>query len=137
MSTVVSVFSHRAVCARVCLFATLLALATGIVAFPRAGTAQQGQPPFEFAVIGDLGYDPDEEPLFSNVMADLDAVPTLAFVVHDGDLSTPALACEDEFVVGRLALFQDSTHPLIYTPGDNEWTDCWQARAGRVDPLER
>ena len=26
---------------------------------------------------------------------------------------------------------------MVYTPGDNEWTDCWQDRAGRFDPLER
>src|SRR5690606_15664091 len=27
--------------------------------------------------------------------------------------------------------------PLVYVPGDNEWTDCGTARAGRFDPGER
>jgi len=26
---------------------------------------------------------------------------------------------------------------VVYTPGDNEWTDCWQPGAGGHDPLER
>src|SRR5690606_35598316 len=26
---------------------------------------------------------------------------------------------------------------LVYTPGDNEWTDCHRSRAGGFDPLER
>ena len=27
--------------------------------------------------------------------------------------------------------------PLVYTPGDNEWTDCHRANNGKYDPLER
>ena len=27
--------------------------------------------------------------------------------------------------------------PLFYTPGDNDWTDCWQARSGSFDPLDQ
>ena len=27
--------------------------------------------------------------------------------------------------------------PLIYTPGDNEWTDCHRRSNGGYDPLER
>jgi hypothetical protein len=34
----------------------------------------------------------------------------------------------------RLAQFRASTHPLVYTPGDNEWTDCAEVK---VDPLAR
>jgi hypothetical protein len=26
---------------------------------------------------------------------------------------------------------------VIYTPGDNDWTDCWEERAGSYDALER
>ncbi|MBY0429722.1 MAG: hypothetical protein K2Q10_00870, partial [Rhodospirillales bacterium] len=36
-----------------------------------------------------------------------------------------------------LELFQAFDGPLVYTPGDNEWTDCHRARAGGFDPLER
>ena len=27
--------------------------------------------------------------------------------------------------------------PLLYTPGDNEWTDCHRPAAGTYNPLER
>ncbi|MBM3767532.1 MAG: hypothetical protein FJW32_19245 [Acidobacteria bacterium] len=37
----------------------------------------------------------------------------------------------------RLAAFSEFVMPLIYTPGDNEWTDCHTASAGSHNPLER
>jgi hypothetical protein len=33
--------------------------------------------------------------------------------------------------------FKTFEQPLIYTPGDNEWTDCHRDAAGKFDPLER
>lgn len=70
---------------------------------------------------------------------DLNATPTLAFVVHDGDLwGEGPLECSDERYADRFALFESLVHPLIYTPGDNDWTDCWNQRfRTSYDPLER
>jgi hypothetical protein len=79
---------------------------------------------FTFALIGDLGYAPNEQPWTDNVLADISADRSLAFVIHDGDLSSPRFACTDEMLERRLAQFNALAHPLIYTPGDNEWTDC-------------
>ena len=90
---------------------------------------------FDFGLIGDLGYTPGQETPFRSVFDDLNAA-TLAFVVHDGDL-WGAGPCTDERYAERLALFQSSAHPLIYTPGDNDWTDCHGAANGSFDPLER
>ena len=36
-----------------------------------------------------------------------------------------------------MSFFQKFEQPLIYTPGDNEWADCWLPQFGRGDPLER
>jgi hypothetical protein len=33
--------------------------------------------------------------------------------------------------------FDAMRHPVIYTPGDNEWFDCWEPRVGGYDPLDR
>jgi hypothetical protein len=101
-----------------------------------AGCASEAQ--FRFALIGDLGYRAEEEPLVENVFRELDAAP-LAFVVHDGDLSSPgAGSCSEALWAKRLAQFQASAHPLVYTPGDNEWTDCHEGQGVRGgDPLER
>jgi hypothetical protein len=34
-------------------------------------------------------------------------------------------------------IFGTFDKPLVYTPGDNEWTDCHRLLAGAYDPLER
>src|SRR5438552_812055 len=93
---------------------------------------------FTFGLIGDLAYSPAEEPLLANVLAELNRTP-LAFVVHVGDLGSPrAGSCTDELWARRLAQFRASANPLIYTPGDNEWTDCHaQQGVPGGDPLER
>jgi hypothetical protein len=92
---------------------------------------------FTFALIGDLGYVPEEEPWVDNVFADLNRTPGLAFVVHVGDLSSPRYGCTDELVDRRLAQFRGSAHPVVYTPGDNDWTDCHEPAVKSGNPLER
>ncbi|HLN86026.1 MAG TPA: hypothetical protein VK200_06175, partial [Candidatus Limnocylindrales bacterium] len=62
----------------------------------------------------------------------------MAFVVHLGDLGIPPRgSCTNELWARRLAQFQASVHPFIYTPGDNEWTDCHEPTVKGGDPLER
>jgi hypothetical protein len=93
---------------------------------------------FEFALIGDLGYSAEQDVWFANVFDELNATPDLAFIVHDGDLwGDPYGGCQDEFYAARLEWFQTSAHPFIFIPGDNDWTDCWQARFGGFDQMDR
>lgn len=33
--------------------------------------------------------------------------------------------------------FNTFTHPLVFTPGDNEWVDCDRSNNGAYSPLER
>jgi hypothetical protein len=124
---------------RLMLVALITAMTTGVVL--REGWAQPGPTAttgFQFALIGDLGYNAEQDALFANVLAEIDATPNLAFVVHDGDLWGDAYGgCRDEFYPARLDLFQRSVHPFIFTPGDNDWTDCWQERNGGYDQLDR
>jgi hypothetical protein len=117
-------------------FASVLSIAfVGLSPLQPAHSQAQG---YTFALIGDLGYVPSEEPWTENVFADIGRDPGLSFVVHDGDLSSPRYGCTDQMLQRRLEQFNQMPHPLIYTPGDNEWTDCHDGqnvKDGR--PLER
>jgi hypothetical protein len=92
---------------------------------------------FTFALIGDMPYGPEGDAKFPNVIADINADRRLSFVAHDGDIKNGSSLCSDEMFANRLGLFNQFKRPLIYVPGDNEWTDCHRANNGAYDPLER
>jgi hypothetical protein len=110
-------------------------VASLLLAGVEAAAAQQD---FAFGLFGDLAYTAADEPLLENVLADLNRTP-LAFVVHVGDLGHPRTgSCTDALRARRLAQFRGSANALIYTPGDNDWTDCHdQQGVPGGDPLER
>jgi hypothetical protein len=117
-------------CAAGCVFAFTLLFVPLMPASIRAQV-------LTFGIIGDLGYRPEEEPLLQNVLDELNA-NALDFVVHVGDLSSAAYACTDELLARRVAQFGASTHPIIYTPGDNDWADCHEKKGVKGgDPLRR
>jgi hypothetical protein len=89
---------------------------------------------FSFAVLGDAPYFPWEEAKYRRLLRDID-VHDLAFVLHVGDILWKPCA-ETKYTETRQD-FERLRHPVIYTPGDNEWTDCWEQDAGGFDPLER
>jgi hypothetical protein len=92
---------------------------------------------FTFGVMGDTPYSEREEAPFLATIERMNAQP-LAFVVHVGDIKAGSNSrCSDELFEKRKAQFNLSKHPFIYTPGDNEWTDCRRASNGGMDPLER
>lgn len=115
------------------LYFSLLLLGCAAVQPSERGQAHA----FEFAVIGDQQYDAESEAKFPNLMNDLND-SELAFVVHVGDIgATPNGSCKDETFYRRKNEFQQSRHPFIFTPGDNEWADCYGPKAGGYNPTER
>ena len=90
-------------------------------------------PAFAFAIMGDTPYSDREEAHFLRMIERMDAEP-LAFVVHVGDFKSGASPCTDALVEKSKAQFNASKHAFIYTPGDNDWTDC---RRSAMDPIER
>ncbi len=106
-----------------------------------AGASCAVSPPspsgYVFGVMGDTPYTAKEEPRFVEMIQHMNAEP-LAFVIHVGDIKAGSNSrCSDELYAKRLAQFNASEHPLIYTPGDNEWRDCQRKSNGGDDPLER
>lgn len=89
-----------------------------------------------FGLFGDLPYSDWERAQLPKLIEEMDR-DSLAFVVHDGDIKNGRSRCSDEVFRDILGVFQASAHPLIYVPGDNEWTDCHRKNNGAYDPLER
>ncbi|MBL6457747.1 hypothetical protein JMJ55_20630 [Belnapia sp. T6] len=100
--------------------------------------------PFRFVAFGDMPYCrtgptdcPAEVARVEALTTEINAARP-AFSVFLGDTKAGNEACTDAIILDRTAAwFNRIAGPLVYTPGDNEWTDCWQPRAGRHDPLER
>ena len=92
--------------------------------------------PVSFGLFGDMPYSAWERDHLPDLIAEMDA-EYLAFVVHDGDIKSGSSECSDAVLIDILGVFQSSKTPLIYVPGDNEWTDCHRKSNGSYDPLER
>jgi hypothetical protein len=91
---------------------------------------------FTFAVVGDTPYNALELALVPHVLRAADQAGA-AFVVHVGDLKASTESCGDRLLRERLALLDASPRPLVFVPGDNDWTDCHLRSAGGYDPRER
>ncbi len=89
---------------------------------------------FSFAVMGDAPYDWLEELRFRLVLEDLDA-HDLTSVISIGDIFWRP--CSDEMYRRTREQFNGLRHPVVYTPGDNEWFDCWEPASGGFMPQER
>ncbi len=124
---------------RVCTNFTAIALALVFVsaarpATPTPTTAKR----FTFAVIGCVPYASynDGGAAFPRLIAEINR-HSPAFTVHVGDTLASSENATDALLLHRRDEFNTFDGPLIYTPGDNEWTDTHTAAAGRHDPLER
>jgi hypothetical protein len=71
-----------------------------------------------------------------NLIADMNA-QDLAFTAHDGDLKDGSSTCSDDKYHDFKASLNTLRAPAVFTPGDNDWTDCDRASAGGYDANER
>lgn len=73
-----------------------------------------------------------------NLIADMNR-HHLAFSVHDGDLKpgNGAPICDDAMYLRGLGYLNALQAPAMFTPGDNDWTDCDRPKNGQFNSLER
>ena len=119
--------------------ASLTAPAASLAARSDEGSERAKQP-FTFAVIGDAPYGPAKLAEFPSLVAKINADSAVELVAHLGDIKAGKNApCTNEYFAGIRTLFDAFVDPLVYTPGDNEWTDCHQATKnnGLYTPTER
>ncbi len=93
--------------------------------------------PIDLAIIGDTPYGAAQIADFPTLLADIAADTRISEVVHVGDIKNGSSRCDDSYYAQIFAGFSTLPVPLVYTPGDNEWTDCHRANNGAYDPLER
>jgi hypothetical protein len=120
--------------------ALALALAAALTPAVAASAAPKAPPgPLTLAVYGDAPYgntpyrtdsppdshwQQDMTPDFIDMINEDSAVSQ---VIHVGDIHSGKQACTSEYDNQIAALWQAFQKPLVYTPGDNEWTDCHKA----------
>jgi hypothetical protein len=86
---------------------------------------------------GDVPYSPLQDTVgVPNLIADMNA-QRLAFTVNDGDLKAGSSRCDNAVYARALEFFDSLEAPAMFTPGDNDWTDCDRPSAGAYSSRER
>jgi hypothetical protein len=124
---------------RLLFAATIITVAMAPVAVSAGSgnTSDGSAKPLTLAVIGDVPYGTVQEETFSSLIAAVNADPKVRIVAHVGDIKSGSTTCTDERFASVATAFATFEDPLIYTPGDNEWTDCHRTNNGAYNPLER
>ncbi|MBN9662158.1 MAG: hypothetical protein J0H49_28435 [Acidobacteria bacterium] len=103
------------------------------VCLPFAVCAQSA---YDVALIGDVPYGAATEPKYERMIADINKAG-VELTVHIGDTKSGSTRCDDAHYGKTLNWFNSFDKPLMYSVGDNEWTDCLRANNGGYDPLDR
>lgn len=93
--------------------------------------------PSTFAVIGDIPYGDLQIANFPYVVDQINDDPAVDWVAHLGDIKSGSSECTDEYFDWVRSEFDRFEDALVYTPGDNEWTDCHRTNNGAYNPYER
>jgi len=93
---------------------------------------------YNIGLWGDLPYSTVQETVgLPNLFADMNAA-RLKFTVHDGDLKQGSGSpCNDALYVKAKGWFNSLNGAAMFTPGDNDWTDCDRPSNGGFNSLER
>jgi len=122
------------------LFAALLAAAAtaGFAVADDERRAFGGGSRFQsIGLWGDMPYsDVQTTTGVPNLLADMNA-NRLAFSVHVGDIKSGGSRCDDIVYATAKGYFESLRAPAMYTPGDNEWTDCDRPSNGAYSSRER
>jgi hypothetical protein len=130
--------------------AIIAAIGTALVV--RTAQAQNGNPintgsanALTLAVFGDWPYSQNLYDTAPLLIDSINADPKVRLVMHVGDIHSGSMPCTGALgplvpTVPKTAnpswnqnifnLFEQFKDPVIYTPGDNEWTDCHKTNQG-------
>ena len=99
-------------------------------------SAAPADEPVSFAVFGDWPYSEALLAATPLLLASINGDAAVRFVLHLGDIQSAGTPCTGSGLTPKpsranprwslaiFRIFERFEAPLIYTPGDNEWTDC-------------
>jgi hypothetical protein len=128
--------------------AAAVAIATvgATVALANTGHGGPGGPPpssharFSVALFGDMPYGAAGREEYPRLIQNVNE-SSVAFSAFDGDLKAGGDGpCNDQLYSQSKEWFDSFSRPVVVTPGDNDWTDCWGRYGpgtGGFDPEER
>jgi len=112
------------------VLASLLAAAAtaGVAAADRGGADERGGDDrartYSIGLWGDMPYNDAQKTVgVPALISDMNS-QKLAFTAADGDLKAGSGPCPDSLYTDALARFNSLEAPAMFTPGDNDWTDC-------------
>src|SRR5262245_45153261 len=125
----------------------MLAVTAVVVGIAAAGNGNGNDKTFQYAIglWGDLPYSAvQEDPGIPNLIADMNDAD-IQFSVNDGDLKSgngatgnpPSNNCDDALYVKALGWLNVLEKPAMFTPCDNDWTDCDRTSNGSFNAVER
>ena len=123
---------------------TIAAVASSALTVAVAAAATTGTPvntgsanALTLAVIGDAPYGPARFETFPRLIESVNDDRKVDLAVHLGDIKSGSTRCDDAYFGAIADRFADFKDPLVFTPGDNEWTDCHRVNNGQYVPTER
>ena len=123
------------------LVATTLSVRAVATTHDRDDDDRRGPDHYTIGLFGDMPYNALGRAQYPALLADINA-SNVAFSIFDGDLKAGGDGpCTDDLYTTAIANFNTLEHPLVWVPGDNDWTDCWgRYGTGNLpyqDPIER
>ena len=109
----------------------VLAIAAAAVGVAVGANGTRDDKTFEYSIglWGDLPYSPAQQDAIPALIQDMNE-SQLAFTVHDGDLKQGSGSpCDNALYARAFDWFQSFDGAAMFTPGDNDWTDCDRTRA--------
>lgn len=93
------------------------------------------EPPSVLALIGDMPYgtSPTDTSQFAanpGFIAAINKDSDVGLVIHAGDIHSGKQYCTQSYNAAVFEQWKAFKAPLVYIPGDNEWTDCHKAGEG-------
>jgi hypothetical protein len=115
------------------IFISKFSLAIAISFISLSATAA----PFSFGLWGDMPYAKAGDG--SKLPAVLKSINSakIDFSIFVGDIKDGSSKCTDDVFTNAIQMFDSMTRPVVYIPGDNEWTDCHRLNNGGYDSQER